>query len=66
MERSIVIPVAHLPELTIAPNGTKTKLPARPGPGLYGDTTPRERAEHYYQEAMDKLALAMYWMEKAE
>jgi hypothetical protein len=66
MGRSIVIPEEHLPTLTYLPGSTIPRLPALPTRGIGGCDGAASKAEFYYMEALQKLALAKYWAEKKE
>lgn len=57
------IPEEMLPKITVSHNG-KPQLPSTKGERwLGGGTTPETKAQHYFAEALQKLALAKYWAE---
>lgn len=62
MGRSIVIPEALLPEVTVVMD--RPKLPQGNSTPVYM-MNPEQKAKFYLQEAMERLALAQYWMEKS-
>lgn len=66
MGRSIVIPEEHVGMVyeVPGPNGIKPRLKPQSWQGTHG-LNDAQKAEFYYNEALGKLALARYWMEKS-
>ena len=59
------IPEEMLPKITTNSSGTDPKLPPEYNRRL-GDLSAATKAENYFDEALRKLALARYWMDRAE
>lgn len=59
------IPDEILPPITTNSMGTDPKLPSENNRWI-GDSSAATKAEKYFDEALRKLALARFWMDKAE
>jgi hypothetical protein len=55
----------YIPE-EILPKVTDGRLPSTVGERWLGESEAATKAEHYFNEGLQKLALAKYWAERAE